>query len=86
MAVDFFVISCFLGGWRNYHALNDNKYSLVSVKVVNHFGNTWFCSLDLKRDFKIVDLGVLIKNISSKTPNSIKNNFTRLRKNMPDEN
>lgn len=40
MAVDFFVISCFLGGWRNYHALNDNKYSLVSVKVVNHFGNT----------------------------------------------
>lgn len=39
MAVDFFVISCFLGGWRNYHALNDNKYSLVSVKVVNHFGN-----------------------------------------------
>lgn len=78
MAVDFFVISCFLGGWRNYHALNDNKYSLVTLG---------FCSsLDLKRDFKIVDLGVLIKNISSKTPNSIKNNFTRLRKNMPDEN
>lgn len=42
MADDFFVISCFLGGWRNYHALNDNKYSLVSVKVVNQFGNTWF--------------------------------------------
>lgn len=42
MVVDFFVIFCFLGGWCNYYVLNDNKYLLVFVKVVNYFGNIWF--------------------------------------------